>query len=463
MTSGDLIAHSLAVVCPSASALSTSFALAHLVGPGAWLSVVLGVGLSLVLAVTFGEFGSRFVAPGSLYTYAAKGLGTTVALMVGCSMLLGYGALVGYGLTDSGRQVQQAAEIGGVAAGGSALQVTVVAIGALLCLRVMRRGIRWSSRVAFTTEAVTLVTLVVVLILTASRNGIDLGRAFGLGDTDLHRVLVGAALVMTITVGFESSAALGVEARRPFLEVPRSMRTAVLISGGLVLGGVVASSGVEERTRGRWFDPQAQTSVLDALTHVVIAASYIALALCAWTALSRLLFAFGREGVLPGFLGGLHPGSGIPTTAIAITTPVVLLPTVVSLIRGEEPGWASYQLLVSATVILFVAYGITALAALPFLAKLGELTLRSALVALVALAGTAVMMGVQISEDVKRGEADVLISLGVVLAVAVVWRLVLGAARPGALSRVGTHEATLASEAVVPDDPVGTVDLGQLV
>lgn len=452
VTSGDLVAHSVAVICPSASALSTSFSLPHVVGPGAWLSVVVGVGLSWLLARAFGEFGSRFVAPGSLYTYAAKGLGATVALFVGCSMLLGYGALIGYGFADANRQTGRAWEALGGDPPGVAAGVGVVVGSALLCVWVMRRGIRWSSRFAFTTEAVALTTLAVVLLVTASRYGVSLGSALSLEGADPTRVLTGAAMIMTVTVGFESCAALGVEARRPFLEVPRAMRVSVLLTGGLILAGVIASSGLQERLRGRWFSPGAAVSPVDGLVLLIIAASYVALALCAWTALVRLLFALSREGILPPALGRTDRRTGIPTVGIVVTFPVLIVVPVWGLL-DHETALPPYDLLVAATVTLFVAYGTTALAVVPFLARLRELTARTVAVALAATGGTALMTWVELTNDLADGDHLVLTTLAVVLAVAVSWWLFLVLRRPRAIAQVGTHEEPLASDVLLVDVP----------
>lgn len=451
VTKGDLLAHSVAVICPSASALSTAFMLPRVVGPGAWVSVVVGVGLSWLLAVAFGEFGSRFTAPGSLYTYAAKGLGATAGLVVGCSLLFGYGALVSYGLTDSSKQVGRSVEALTGSPQPAVLGVLAVLAGTVTCILVMRRGIRWSTRVAFATEAVALSLLVLILAMTAFRNGLPLG-VLSLDGASPGRILTGAAIIMTITVGFESSAALGVEGRRPFHSIPWSMRTSVLVAGVLVLTGVLVGSAVQgAHVRGRWFAPGAEVSVLDAGALLVVAASYLACGLCAWTALTRLLFAFAREGLLPAVLGRTDPRSLNPANAVVVTVPIVLLPTLVSVVAGESPGWASYQLLISATVILFVAYGLTALAVLPFLRRLGELTAGRAAVAATATAGVAVLAWIDLDGDLGDGDLDMLLTLVGVLVVGLVWRAFLGVRRPATLARIGTHEAPLASEVLLPD------------
>lgn len=451
VTQADLVAHSIAVICPSASALSTAFTLPRVVGPGAWVSVLLGIALSYVLAAAFSEFGSRFVAPGSLYTYAAKGLGPAVALVVGCSMLLGYGALVSYGLTDASRQGSRALEATTGGEPSTLVPLLVVLGGAALCVAVMRQGIRYSARFAFATEAVTLSVLVIVLGVVAARNGLPGLGALDPAGSSLHDILVGTAMVMTVTIGFESSAALGVEVVRPFRSVPRAMRLSVLITGVLLMAGVVINASPVERSRGRWFHPGAEISYADATVLAVIAASYLALALCAWTALTRLLFAFARDGLLPAALGRTDRRTGNPTVAVAVTAPVVLLPMCYSLLHGELPGWASYELLIYATLILFVAYALTAIAVVPFLARLGELTGRAVALAVGGAVGITVVGVVEVRHDIVGGQPDVLLALGLLVVVALVWRVGL-VLRPSGVQHVGRHEETLRGDVLIPGD-----------
>lgn len=445
---GDLVAHSVAVICPSASALSTAFALHTVVGPGAWVSVVLGVGLCWLLASTFGEFASRFTATGSLYTYAAKGLGPAAGLVVGCALLLGYASLVEYGLADASNQAGRAVvAFGGTEPAAPAL-AAMVALGALGCVGVLWRGIRWSSRFAFTAEAIALSTLVGVLATIAVRHGVDLPAALSLAGAEPARVLSGTAMVMTVMIGFESCATLAVEAEQPFRSVPRAMRTSVLITGALLLGATLVGGPIaDERLRGRWFSPGAEVSLLDGLVLLVIGLSYVALALCAWTALSRLVFAFAREGLLPERWGRTGRRTGLPGTAVLATLPVVLVPAALALLRDEAPGVTSYQVLVWATVILMTAYGITAAAVVPFTLRLGELTARTVAGATVGVVGTATMTWIEVRDDLETGGRDVLGVMVAVVAAGLVWRVVLSRRS----AAVGMHEAPLRSEVLVPD------------
>jgi amino acid transporter len=449
VTRADLTAHSLATVCPSASALGLGFSLPLVVGPGAWVSVLLGFGLAWLLARVFGEYGARMRAAGSLYTWVAKGLGPAVALTVAVSLALGYAALVTFGLTAAAQRAEAgvSALSGGVVA--PTWGATVLLLGLLLSLAVLWRGVRWSTRFAFGAEAAVLSLLVVILVVTGVRGGgFDLG-VLSLTGADPKAVLFGAALLMNVTVAFESGSMLGIEADRPFRAVPRSMRDTVLITGVLFLAAVLVSEQARRLGLGsgdprwRWFAPGAAYSPLDGLALLVLALSFVAMAVCAWTALSRLLFVLSREGLLPRWLGRTNP-AGTPHRAVAATLPVVLLPAGVSLAVVGRLGWVAGPLLESATVILFVAYGLAALALPRFLIRLDELTWRTATLAVVTAAGVLAMTVLVIWRDVERRVPSSAALLVAVATLGLLWRASLSGRRR--LERIGSHDETRASE-----------------
>src|SRR3954471_20851262 len=86
----EVFAQSLAGTGPSGSlAFGPALVFAN-AGHGAWLSYVLSlVGLSLV-GWGFAVFGRRIASAGSMYTYAAKGLGATFGLLVAWAMIVAY-------------------------------------------------------------------------------------------------------------------------------------------------------------------------------------------------------------------------------------------------------------------------------------------------------------------------------------------------------------------------------------
>ncbi|MFT4286295.1 APC family permease [Nocardioides sp.] len=454
VTGTDLIAHSIAVVCPSASALGVAFGLPFLVGPGAWLSVVIGVGISLLLAAAFSEFASRFTASGSLYTYVAKGLGPAAALVVGGALVLGYLTLVVSCLVVAGRRTSTGVETMTGSAPPTMLLWLVFAGGALACLAILYAGVRWSTRVALATESVVLTLLLVILVTLSIRHGLPGLGALSLEGASWSRILVGAASVMTITMGFESAATLAVEAERPYLTVPRSMRVSVTLTGVLFLLGVLVSSATDGTAHGHWFFPGQEQSVVDGLARLVTAAAELACALGAWVAVSRLLFCFAREGLLPAALGRTVRRTGSPFLAALVCAPFVAVVPLAAWLRGGDPTRISGDLLVSATLMLFVGYALACVAVVPFLGRLGELRGRDVIVAATAVLGVVTMTVIEVREDLLEGSVASMVVLAGVVAAGLGWLVLLRRTSPGTVARIGTHEGPLRADVLLPEEPV---------
>ena len=86
----EILAQSVANVAPTATPtvnLALVFASA---GNGTWLAYVIAtIGLMFV-GMNINQFARRTASPGSLYTYIAKGLGSTMGVLAGWGLVLAY-------------------------------------------------------------------------------------------------------------------------------------------------------------------------------------------------------------------------------------------------------------------------------------------------------------------------------------------------------------------------------------
>lgn len=453
--SQDLVAHSVAVIAPSASALSVPFVLMHVVGPGAWLSALLGFGLALLLAAVFSQFATRIAASGSMYTWVTRSLGPFAGLTVGTSMLLGYAILVAFGVSQVIRRSSGAvasASNGSLEPSGS-VQWLIGLVAVAACLAISIRGVRLSSRIAYVVEIALVVCLLALVCLALGRDGIPDLSVFSLSGADPTRVLLGATIVMGITVGFESSAALSGEAERPFLNVPRAMVWSVLVGAGLYFLVLLTSTGMsqpgEPGQRGpaaRWFADSVDVHVADAILGSLLAVSFFALTLCAWNALARVVFSLAREGLLPAALGCTHRRWGSPVGALILIVPFAIGPMSVAILRGEEVGSLTRTLLQAAVLVLVIAYSLVALALPVFLRLLDEWTLAPVGVALTTAGATVCFAAVDTVEDARAGDFLSLALVAGSLGLAVGWFLWLRIFRPQVLRRMGIHDETIASD-----------------
>lgn len=451
----DVMAHSIAVLVPSLTALGSGLAFPTLVGPGFWLSTLLGFGVVGLLAMTFNQFASRFASAGTLYTFVAKGLGPTSALMVAGGLVLGYAAMIGFGLSDAAGRADSALSSAGLGATGASRATVLFVIGALMCLYAIGRGIHWSTRSALVAEAASLGVLVLVLLTWTGRYGFPTWQALSLDGASPIRILVGASFIVTLTLAFESSASLSLETKLPFREVPFSLRSSLALAAVLfAVANVVATTRPADAPSvwsWRWFAPGADHSVADALVLVVLAWSLVALALCVWCALARLLFSLAREGVLPSALGRVT-GRGIPMVAALAVVPLALTPPLVAELAGTQLASFAWELKTSAGVVVCTAYALTAASLPRFLHSIDELSPGPVTAAVVAGCGAAAVAITELVDELRHGT---FLALALLVGSGAVGLLMHRRARraPRHEDRyVGMHDEALVSAVVLPPD-----------
>lgn len=444
----DLVAHSVAMLTPSLTALGSGLLLPRMVGPGFWISTLAGFGLAWLIVMVFDEFASRFSSAGSAYTYVAKGLGTTVGLIVGVALVVGYAALMAFGFNAATNRTVLAWEAVGGGGTGAVGWATLVLLGGAGCYAVIRRGISFSTRTTLTIEVAAVVTLLVVLGYFVAVNGVPPLSVLSLDGASPGRIVAGVALIAMLTVAVESCATLGLEAQRPMGTVPGAMRITLLITGGLFLTANLVATTLPpaERSRWRWFDQSSATSLPDALVLLVLAVSMLAMALCAWTALSRLAFSFAREGLLPAALGQTDR-RGVPIVAAWAVAPLgLVVPLATALL--SDPSSLTRDLLQSATVVMCLTYGFVAVAMVPFLRGIDELRPATIVLAVVTVAGVTLVAAESIREALVAGSALSLVLMAGAVVVGLLWRVALGSRE----TRSGAHDTPPAGIQLISGD-----------
>lgn len=387
----DVVAHSVAVLVPSLTALGSGLAFPSMIGPGWWISTVLGYVLVGLFGATFNQFATRFKSAGTLYTFVAKGLGALSALSVAGGLIIGYAAVIGFGLADAAGRADSALTSTGLDRfAGPGRELVLLVVGAAMCLYAIGRGIHWSTRAALVAEVASFVVLGVVLVTWVGRYGLPSWDVLSLAGASPQRILTGAAFILMLTLAFESSASLGLETKRPFIDVPFALRSSIWLAATLfAIANLVASMRPADAPSvwtWRWFSPGAEHSIVDAFVLVVLAWSLVALALCAWSALARLLFSLAREGVLPAAPGRVNR-RGVPVVAAWAVTPLAVVPPLIAVLSGPGAGAFSWELKEAAGVVICAAYALAALSLLRLLRAIDEVTIPPILAAVVAASG----------------------------------------------------------------------------
>jgi amino acid transporter len=194
-------------------------------------------------------------------------------------------------------------------------------------------------------------------------------------------MVTGTVLALTGFVGFESASTLGVEARRPLATVPRAVTWTVVVSGVIYVAAVTvqltafqvlgrdlgaSTSAVNELSAA--FGPAWLAWVLD----VAVALSFLACAIASATAMARILFAMGRELVLPARFGHADPVRQVPTVATRSAVALVAAPPVIAAGLGLDLRTLMDIVIVLAAAGFLTAYALVCVAAPVFTRRIGE-------------------------------------------------------------------------------------------
>jgi len=451
----DVLAQSIGAVAPAAGTATVPALIAVQAGSGVLIAVAAAWLLAICVGATLNQFALRLAAPGSLYTFTAKGLGAGPAFAAGAGLLVGYGFIAMFGVVGAAYFLQSflAVLAGSWAASGWVAAALLVGVGAV-CFAVLRRGIRLSARVTLVIELASLLVILALLAVVLSRlSPAELVAPFTAPRPAVGGVVAGTAVALTAFVGFESAASLGREAARPFLTVPRTIRWTVLGVGAVYLlssytqlagagaFGIAFDGGQAVARLASDTDVAAVGTLLD----LGLAASFTACAIASLTALARAVFTLGREGVLPRAVGRIEPLRKTPYRALALVVPVTVAVPLVLHAAGWSP-WQSLEFLIVVSAAGYLFAYVLATAALPaFLRRIGESSARTDLVAVVAAGGLGAVLITYLAVSVE-GEPVAVIVVGGLAVLAALWYLYVRRTRSRALAGAGLFDHTTSSD-----------------
>lgn len=287
-----------------------------------WLLAAVG-GLSMLIALSFAEVGSRFTGTGGPYLYARAAFGRFVSFEVGWMLWITRAASwasVINGLMDSLSFYWPALAAG---AGRPALMTATVT----LITWVNLRGIKLSSRVI---NALTVGKIVpLVLFAAIGLFFIDASRLIPSGPPAFASVASATVLLIFAFGGYEVVPVTGGETRDPRRAIPFAMMmTIVFVTLLMTAAQVVALATLPDLARSK-------TALADSAVTFLGAGGALLITTAAVFAMtgnnfgqslsgSRNLFALGEHGDIPGVFAWVHPRYRTPATAILVTGAVAL-------------------------------------------------------------------------------------------------------------------------------------------
>lgn len=438
----DVVAQSVAATAPAGVLLIHPAAAYARSGSFAFLDIAITITLVVGVGLVIGMFARRIASTGSLYTFAARGLGSHVGLVTGAALGIGYLA-VAMNTLASGSQ-----RLADVLSGGTAppwlVVVLITGFGGIIAL-VVARGLRMSTRMLLVLESIAVATVLVLSLVALSLTRWDLGLLVPRpSDFSIEAVITGVAFALIGFVGFESGAALGPETRRPFAAVPRALMVSVGATGLVMLVGTAAQLSIVAERPGA--ASLAAVTGLSGLIDVIVAISFLACALAMTNAATRLGFAMSREGLLPVVFGRVS-GRGVPAVAgMLLAAVVTAVPVVILAIGGSRQDM---RIVTSpASIIGFVlAYALVCAAAPVFLARIGELTVRAVAISALPLAGLVCVLGFYLVATVRDNPGGLLWATGILAVVVGAGSLRL-ARHPRVAARIGVHDWPVDSDCI---------------
>ncbi len=340
----DAVVISVSVLAPGMAMFLNVPGVAAVAGGSTPLAFLLGGIACLALALVVIGFTRRMAAAGYAYTYASRSLGKSAGFMAG--WLYAFGLICFVPMTMAG-VAYLATDLLKLSSGWW-FPIFLVGMVLLVVLSIIR--IKVTTRVQLVIGVLTVALIVIVDLVVTAKGGAHGNslQPFSFGHTNkggFSGVFYGIILGITSYIGFETAADFGEETANPRRAIP----VAVLASVGfailfylwttysLTIGfGDGAKFGSDPSALKTIADKFVGGPVPQLLEIGAMLSAFVVCVGCA-TAGTRTLFAMGREGVLPSWLGKTHPTFRTPANAtLAVAAVSTVLAAFVGFVMGQD-------------------------------------------------------------------------------------------------------------------------------
>ena len=316
-------------------------------GPAVAISFVIAAVVSGLAAFAYAEFASALPFAGSAYSWANVVFGEVFGWIAGWALLAEYfiavafvasGWSANFKLFLASHQLALPPALAGSFAAGNGGVIDLSALFAVLIVTILLwRGTNTTARV----ENVLVIGKVLVILIfigvgltaihpanyvpfiPAHKPGTDFGGWQG--------IFAGAAQIFLAYIGFDSISANSAEAKDPKKTMPRGIigslviATILFVTVALVLVGMFHySKYANNAAPAAWALLNSGHEFTSNLLSVVALVGMFTAIIGMMLAGSRLLYAFGRDGLLPKFLGKVND-KGLPNNALLVLSVIAIL------------------------------------------------------------------------------------------------------------------------------------------
>ncbi len=294
-------------------------------------SICFAVIAMLFTALSYGHMAKAFPAAGSTYTYTRKAINANLGVVAGWIVLLGY-VFFPMAIWLIGASYFSAAV--------PAVPSWVWLIGFIVVTSLINIvGVEVGSKINFIMVSIRVVIIVAFLIFTikAITEGMGEGTLASFSpfynpDIDFSYTVAGAAAACYCFLGFDALTTFTEDTIDPTKNIPRSIILTLLVCGAIFLvvtyfTHLVHPSFDYPNPDNAAYDiaKQVAPSIFGGIFLIGTIAGQFAAGLSAQASGARLLYAMGRDGVLPKkFFGNLNHKTQTPVNAIILTGVVAL-------------------------------------------------------------------------------------------------------------------------------------------
>jgi len=289
-------------------------------------SYLIAVVVMLFTAASYGAMVRRYPVAGSAYTYVQQSFGGGLGFLTGWVMLLDYlfipminFMLIGIYLNTQFPAIPIWA-------------FTLVALLLVLLFNVL--GITLVNKANFVIIALSVVLVVVFMVLAfkdylGGDRSVGLIEPFTFGEGGIGAIASGAAILALSFLGFDAVSTLSEEARHPRRDIPRAIILATLVGGFFFI--LVSWTGAlsfhpDWNTMSDAQVDAAGTTVMDNFGMSWFTSFFVAIyvvgafgsGMTGQVSVARILYAMGRDGMLPRPLAHLSRRYGTPVVAACV-------------------------------------------------------------------------------------------------------------------------------------------------
>jgi putrescine importer len=291
--------------------------------PSAYL---LALGAMLFTAYSYGRMARTYPVAGSAYTYVRRAIDSRAGFLVGWAVLLDYFFLPMVIWLIGAAYLS--AQFPGVP-----FSLWVLAFIVLTTvLNVLGIKVAQRANAVLMTFQILVLAFFVLLAVRSLVAGSGVGSLFAVtpflnGNSTVSGIAAGAAIAAYSFLGFDAVTTLTEETRDPRRTIPRAILLVALIGGGIFVlvayvTQLVHPGGVFEDSASAAFDIAGAIggSLFGAVFLAGLVVAQFASGLAAQASASRLLFAMGRDAVLPRrVFGRVHPRFHTPVAGILLS------------------------------------------------------------------------------------------------------------------------------------------------